>query len=228
MAERQARHYDIVAFDMDGVLVDYRSCWTWIHDHFGVDNEASLDAFLEDRIDDLEFMRRDIALWKERCPSICMADLRTILEPLPINPGLGETVSELQRRGIRTAIISGGLDIVAERIAAQYGFDDCLANGVQCDHEGKLTGEGLLRVELKNKAAALQSLLDRYGIAKQRAACVGDSFIDIAMFESCGLSIAFNPSDEMVAKKATHVVRDKSLTAILPYIVGPAGVAPRV
>jgi len=228
VAERQARLYDIVAFDMDGVLVDYRSCWTWIHDHFGVDNEASLDAFLEDRIDDMEFMRRDIALWKERCPSICMADLRTILEPLPINPGLGETISALQRRGIRTAIISGGLDIVAERIAAQYGFDDCLANGVQCDHEGKLTGEGLLRVELKNKAAALQSLLDRYGIAKQRAACVGDSFIDIAMFENCGLSIAFNPSDEVVAKKATYVVRDKSLSAILPYIIGAAGGAPRV
>jgi phosphoserine phosphatase len=112
---------------------------------------------------------------------------------------------------------------VAEKIASRYGFDDWLANGVECDENGKLTGEGLLRVELKNKRSALDQLLAKYGIKGDRAACVGDSFVDIPMFEACAMSIAFNPTDSVVVKKATHVVRDRSIKAVLPYILNAEG-----
>ena len=54
--------YDIVVFDLDGVLVDIQSSWDWVHRHFGVDNDESLAQYLAGQIDDLEFMRRDIAL----------------------------------------------------------------------------------------------------------------------------------------------------------------------
>jgi len=151
-----------VAFDMDGVLVDYRSCWTWIHDHFGVSNEVSYNDFIAGRIDDMEFMRRDIALWKEKSPELEEEDLRCILDPLPITDGIAETVSQLKRAGIRTTIVSGGLDIVAERIANSYGFDEYWANGVETDENGRLTGEGVLRVELRNKATALRSIMARH------------------------------------------------------------------
>lgn len=219
----ERRKFDLVAFDMDGVLVDYRSCWTWIHDHFSVDNEEALNAFIEGRIDDMEFMRRDIALWKEKNPCLCRADLDSILEPLPMTDGIAETVTELKRAGIKTVIVTGGIDIVAERIAEHYGFDDVLANGVECDAEGRVTGEGVLRVELKNKKAALESLLSKHGIERERAASIGDSLIDIPMFEASGMSIAYNPSDEVVVRKATHVVRGTNLTAVLPYILDGSG-----
>jgi phosphoserine phosphatase len=212
--------FDLVAFDMDGVLVDYRSCWTWIHDHFSVDNEEALDLFIRGEIDDLEFMRRDIALWKERNPGLCRRDLDHILEPLPITKGIDETVRALKANGIRAVIISGGIDIVAERIAHHYGFDDFLANGVECDREGLVTGEGVLRVELKNKRAAMEALLRKYEVPRERAASVGDSFIDISMFEASGMSIAYNPSDDMVRRHATHVVEGQELTAILPLVLG--------
>ena len=223
---KPARRFDLVAFDMDGVLVDYRSCWTWIHDHFSVDNEEALIQFLEGRIDDMEFMRRDIALWKEKNPLLSSTDLKSILEPLPITDGIAETVSALKEAGIKTVIVSGGIDIVAERIASHYGFDDFLANGVECDPEGRVTGEGVLRVELMNKKAALESLLDKYMVDKERAASVGDSMIDIPMFEASGMSIAFNPCDEVVARRATHVVRGSSLRAVLPYLLDGKGYSP--
>jgi len=211
--------FDLVAFDMDGVLVDYRSCWTWIHDHFSVDNEDALNEFIEGRIDDREFMRRDIALWRKRNPCLCRSDLDSILEPLPITDGVAETVNALKEAGIKAVIITGGIDIVAERIAKHYGFDDFLANGVECDERGMVTGEGVLRVELKNKRAALEFFLAKYSVPRSRAASIGDSFIDIPMFEASGMSIAYNPSDEVVAGKATHVVRSRSLTSVLPYIL---------
>lgn len=216
---REKARFDLVAFDMDGVLVDYSSCWTWIHDHFSVDNESALHEFIEGRIDDREFMRRDIALWKERNPRLNRKDLDSILEPLPITTGIAETVGALKDAGIKTVIITGGIDIVAERIAMHYGFDDYLANGVECDSQGAVTGEGILRVELKNKRAALESFLAKYSVSKERAASIGDSFIDIPMFEASGMSIAYNPSDDLAARKATHVVRSQDLRAILPYIL---------
>ncbi len=117
VANAPSRRYDLVAFDMDGVLIDYRSCWTWIHDHFHVDNEEALNLFIDGKIDDREFMRRDIALWKERNPRLCRKDLDSILEPLPITEGISETVSALRSAGVKTVIVSGGIDIVAERIA---------------------------------------------------------------------------------------------------------------
>jgi phosphoserine phosphatase len=214
-----SRRFDLVAFDMDGVLVDYRSCWTWVHDHFGVSNEASYLDFIEGRIDDMEFMRRDIALWREKRPELEEEDLRCILDPMPITDGIGETVSALRRAGIRTAIVSGGLDIVAQRIAQRYGFDEYWANGVETDENGRLTGEGVLRVELRNKGTALQAIMRRCQIQKERTACVGDSFIDIPMFEACGMSIAYNPTDEKVGDRATHVVVSRDLQAILSYIL---------
>jgi len=219
VAKDPAPRFDLVAFDMDGVLVDYRSCWTWVHDHFHVDNEEALNLFIEGKIDDMEFMRRDIALWKEKNPCLCREDLNSILEPLPITRGIEETVSALKAHGIRTVIVSGGIDIVAERIAEHYGFDDFLANGVECGPDGKVTGEGVLRVELKNKKAALEFLLRKHGVSKERTASIGDSFIDIPMFEASGMSIAYNPSDDVVRKKATYVVESTDLTAVLPYIL---------
>ncbi len=213
------RSFDLVAFDMDGVLVDYTSCWTWVHHHFGVDNEPSLLSFVNGEIDDREFMRRDIALWRAKNPKLDLEALRCILEPLPFNEGIRETVATLKERGIKTVIVSGGLDIVAERIAERYGFDDFIANGVESDQSGQLTGEGVLRVELLNKKLALEAFLLKYSVTPERAACVGDSFIDIPMFRACGMSIAFNPMDQRVSESATYVVRARNLNAVLPFIL---------
>ncbi len=215
----KTRSFDLVAFDMDGVLVDYTSCWTWVHHHFGVDNEPSLLSFVNGEIDDMEFMRRDIALWRERSPQLDLDGLRCILEPLPFNEGIGETVAALKEHGIKVVIVSGGLDIVAQRIAERYGFDDFIANGVESDESGHLTGEGVLRVELLNKKLALDALLSKYSVKRERAACVGDSFIDIPMFKACGMSIAFNPMDQRVSDNATFVVRNQNLSAVLPFIL---------
>ena len=68
----------------------------------------------------------------------------------------------------------------------------------------------MLRVELLNKKLALDALLTKYSIKRERAACVGDSFIDIPMFRACGMSIAFNPADQRVSDNATFVVRDRN------------------
>jgi phosphoserine phosphatase len=215
-------HHDfgLVAFDMDGVLVDYESSWTWVHDHFGVRSEESINAFIKGEIDDMEFMRRDIALWLGKKPDLCRSDIDAILEPLPIVEGIQRTVDELKWQGIRTVIVSGGLDVVASKIAKRYGFDDWMANGFACDTTGRLTGEGVLRVELSNKRQAVERFSSLYGIDREHVCSVGNSFIDVSMFEASKLKIAFNPIDDYVAHQANVVVRSHDLSDVLPYILG--------
>ncbi|MBE3122801.1 MAG: hypothetical protein IMZ58_11440 [Thermoplasmata archaeon] len=55
----------LVFFDMDGVLLDTVSSWRYIHEHFGTTNERSIMPYLRGDIDYLEFMRRDVSLWKK-------------------------------------------------------------------------------------------------------------------------------------------------------------------
>lgn len=216
----ERRDFGLVAFDMDGVLVDYESSWTWVHDHFGVKSEESIRAFVRGEIDDMEFMRRDIALWLGKKPNLCLSDIDAILEPLPIVEGIQRTVDELRWRGIKTVIVSGGLDVVASKIAKRYGFDDWVANGFACDASGKLTGEGVLRVELANKRHAVERFSSVYGVDHEHVCSVGNSFIDVSMFEASKLKIAFNPIDDYVAHQANVVVRSRDLADILPYILG--------
>ncbi|MFP4545302.1 MAG: HAD family hydrolase [Methanomassiliicoccales archaeon] len=211
--------FDLVAFDMDGVLVECESSWSWVHDHFGVDNDTALMEFLRGEIDDREFMRRDIALWKAARPDLDLDHVHRILEPVPVTKGVRETVSTLRGAGTRTVIISGGIDLVAGRIAEDYGFDDFLANGLECDGGGRLTGEGLLQVELRNKRGSLDRFLERWDIPRERAAAVGNSFVDVSMFQGCACSIAFNPVDREVVEGARKVVKSDDLRSILPYLL---------
>ncbi len=213
------RRFDLVAFDMDGVLVDYLSSWTWVHDRFGVSNEEALVSYMDGRIDDLEFMRRDIGLWLKHRPGLGIPDVERELAMLPINPGIGSTVQALHARGTRAVIISGGLDLIAAKLAERYGFDAQWSNGLAADEEGRLTGEGVLRVELCNKRRALEEAQGMFGASPERTAAVGNSAIDVSMFKGAALGIAFNPIDEDVVRGADRVVRAASLSAVLPFLL---------
>jgi len=118
--------YGLVVFDMDGVLVDCGSSWVVVHDHFGVNNEASLELYLEREIDDLEFMRRDIALWKRECKDLHISLIRDILKKVPLMPNLHQVFETLKEHGLKTAIVSGGSSAIsrAEAVDAMMSAPD--------------------------------------------------------------------------------------------------------
>jgi phosphoserine phosphatase len=212
------RRFDLVAFDLDGVLAEPESSWVFVHNHFGVCNKDSLDAFVGRRIDDMEFMRRDVALWMRAKPGVRKTDIDAVLDGIRITPGAREVVHALKRSGAQTAIISGGLRHLADRVARHTGIDHVLANDIACGEDGRLLGEGVLEVELLAKGSALEGLQRRLGVGKSRCAAVGNSFIDTQMFEASALGIAFNPVDERTREAADHVVEGDDLRPILPLL----------
>ncbi|HEV2317634.1 MAG TPA: HAD-IB family phosphatase [Thermoplasmata archaeon] len=209
----------LVAFDMDGTLVDVMSSWAEVHRHFGESNSEALDLFVHDRIDDMEFIRRDIALWWKHDRELTSAAVDEILAQVPLMPGAAELFEALHRKGVATAIVSGGIDLLAHRVARKLDIPHVYANGFQVDDRGRLTGEGIVRVPIKHKGRTLRALQHELGIPKHETASVGNSDIDVQLFRESKTGIAFLPADDTVREHATRVVAAHDLSECIPYLL---------
>jgi phosphoserine phosphatase len=206
----------LVFFDMDGVLLDTVSSWRYIHEHFGTTNERSIIPYLRGDFDYLEFIRRDVSLWNINGESVQKATIQKILYSIPFMKGIHECISFLKKHHIQTAIVTAGLDILAEKVASDIGIDYTFANGVKVGADGRLTGGGILHVELTHKDKNVKDLVKKLHLSLDACAAVGNSCFDIPMLEICGLGIAFNPEDACVVQCADVVVEGKDLGRLIP------------
>ena len=206
---------EMVVFDLDGVLVDIDSSWQAIHAAFGVDNEENFQKHIHGQIDFKEFMRSDIRLWNG--PHI--SRIRDVLDRAPLMKGASETVKILKTAGYKTAIISSGISVLAERIRCELGMDYCFSNRLLTDDSGLLTGDGEEVVGLFDKGKVLRHLASTAGISVEQCVVVGDGRFDVPLFREAGLSIAFNAKDESVREAADLAVDEKDLTRILPWLM---------
>ena len=196
---------------MDGTLVDVESSWAAIHHHFQDHNADGLREFLAGRIDDHEFIRTDIRIWWRHAPDLSVEDLERILAPVPLMPGAHELVDGVHALGARTVILSGGIDLLAHRIARELGIDLVLANGFRVTSDGRLTGEGIVRVPINGKEKVLEGLQHQLGIAPRETASIGNSEIDVGMFRRSRVGVAFLPADDVVRAAAAHVITERNL-----------------
>jgi len=213
------RRYDLVVFDMDGVLTKTRSSWAFIHESLGVSNEKAYQAFINMEIDEPEFMRRDISLWKSVRPEMTVSDIARIFRDMPLTDGIQETVACLKYNDMKCVICSGGIDMAARMIAREFGFDDYIADTLETYPDGKLTGEGIMNVDLKDKGKNVRDFITKYGTTPERTVSIGNSFTDIKMFENTGKSIAFNPVDCYTEEAATDVVKSDNISDVLSVIL---------
>lgn len=203
---------------MDGTLVDTSSSWAAVHAHFGAGNSEGLRRFLANEIDDEEFIQSDIAIWKRHDPELTVAGIERILDRVPLMPGAGRLVAGLRHRGVRTVIVSGGIDLLAHRIARELGIDLALANGFVVDARGRLTGDGIVRVPIHGKEGVLAGLQAQLQIEPADTASVGNSEIDLGLFRRSRVGIAFLPEDEAIRRGASHVVADHDLGSVLDLL----------
>ncbi len=205
----------LVAFDMDGTLVDVPSSWAAVHEHFGDRNAEGLRRFLANEIDDEEFIRSDLVIWRRHRPDLALDELEAILAEVPLMPGAAALVGGLRARGVRTAIVSGGIDLLARRVARELRIDVALANGFRVDARGRLTGEGIVRVPIHGKEGVLEALQRQLAVAPAETASVGNSEIDVGLFRRSRVGVAFRPEDEAIRRAAHRIVLDHDLTKVL-------------
>ncbi|MGB9635681.1 MAG: HAD-IB family phosphatase [Thermoplasmata archaeon] len=210
--------YRLLIFDLDGTLVDIESSWSWVHKHYSVNNDQALNQFLNGIIDDEEFMRRDISLWLSKKGRIHISEIEEILSKVPLKKGATELFDFLRKEKVYIAIASGGIDLLANRVGRALGIHEVLANGLETDKNGFLTGRGILRVKLLEKDVAVKEIARRLNIRKSEIISIGNSFIDCQMFRVSGYGIAFSPVDEEVCRDADLVVKSTDMKALIPVL----------
>jgi phosphoserine phosphatase len=210
--------YKLIVFDLDGVLAVPISSWVWVHDHFDVNNDDSFEKYNRNEIDDDEFMRSDIALWLERKNPINISEIEEILAAIPITPGFSETMEVLKYLGLEVAIVSSGLEPLAKRVGDLGGMSHVLANGLETDDLGNLTGNGVLGVSLRAKGEPVERLVNELGFDKNETVAVGNGETDIPMLDASGLGIAFNPINERLIQHADVTIFNKNLRGILKHL----------
>lgn len=206
----------LVVFDVDGTLTQHSSVWWRLHELFGTTKEGRLyfDQYFAGEINYGQWADYDAALWTGKS----VARVMEIVAATKLVHGVREAITTLNERGIKTAILSGGLDIMADDIARRAGIEYVLTNNLG-HKDGVLTGTVENIVGWADKAKHIHTILEHFGMTLEETAFVGDGRNDMSVLSVVGLSIAFNPEDQEVADTAQIVIRENDLRAILPHIL---------
>jgi phosphoserine phosphatase len=194
----------LAAFDMDGTVLEHNSSWTAIHGHFGTEKEgaASLRLYTEGKIDYHEFMRRDIASWPKR---VSRKEIVSILAGYRLRQDAEHVFEELRARGIKTALVTSGIDILAKEVAEHLRIDHCLANGLRFDGKGELLPAGVGRVDPTRKDLAYLKLLSRIGVEAKETIAVGDTIYDLAFLKSAGVGFMLAHTTRVPDPEIIHI-----------------------
>lgn len=204
----------LVAFDLDGVLIDEPGSWMQVHKALGTQDKAHQHAcaFFNGKISFEDWARKDVALWN----GTRISKINDILYGIPLMDGVSETLSELKDMGFKIAIITGGLKTLADRIRKTHNLDYSIGNELTT-RDGKIIGVKK-DVDFYSKGRILSEIASQEGITTSQCACIGDHVNDIPMFKLAGLSIAFNPKDEELRKHADYVIEEKKIRDIIAYL----------
>ncbi|HZT90155.1 MAG TPA: phosphoserine phosphatase SerB [Stellaceae bacterium] len=129
-------------------------------------------------------------------------------------PGAAALVATMRQNGAKTALVSGGFDIFAERIAAALGFDHVVANHLEIA-DGRIAGTVRRPIVTREaKRETLVSLAARYGLSLADTIAAGDGANDLPLLETAGLGVAYH-AKPAVAAAARWRVDHADLTALL-------------
>lgn len=178
----------VIAFDVDGVLLEPKSSWSTIHNYFGVKNENNLNQFIKGEIGYQEFVDRDVKLWLEKRKEITKNDFRKIGKMVNPNPNFRYLSHFLENFNGKKIAISGGVDVIVARVNDYFPLDEVYSNVLIFENE--MLSRGKAVVNPYDKGTFLKKF-------KGKKISVGDSEWDIDLFKNSEYSILFNSQSDL-------------------------------
>ena len=201
----------LVIFDVEGVLFDAeylpllaekinKEDEIWEITKKGIQGAINWEEGLRTRVNALKGMDFDIC--------------KKVADSLPIMTGAKEACGILKAAGWKLMAISGGFSIMTKRLQKELDLDYVFSNEL-IFKEGKLDDVTIDVDSDKAKSAMLK--IKEWGENKEDIVVVVDGANDIALFDICGLGIAFRAQDK-VKDLANVILEEKDLSKILGII----------
>lgn len=167
-------------------------------------------AAMRGELDFAQSLRQRVATLKDAPEQV----LTTVLERLPLMPGLEALVATLQQHQWTVAIASGGFTYFTEALQQRLGLTATFANVLEIK-DGKLTGQVLGDiVDAQVKAQVVQQLAAARAIPKAQTVAIGDGANDLPMLAVAGLGVAFH-AKPLVQARAQYAIRQGALLQLL-------------
>jgi len=93
---------------------------------------------------------------------------------------------------------------------------EAIANHLIDDENGNL--KVVIESSGHAKGPIMDALLERSNVSKDEVAAVGDTVVDIPLFERAGLAIAVNTDDQRVIDEVDYHLKEKNLRNLIPVI----------
>lgn len=184
----------LFCFDMDGTLTRIASSWEYLSRRLGIwdgNAEHHLTAFIEGKIDYMEFCRLDAMVLK----GLPSKSVYEAIAGIEIDSGVEALVKHLRERGVKLALISSGLSILADRVMQVARFDYVFANELEVSG-GMMTGGVKVNVSIDDpnmtKKAIVSRIAASIGLGSSEIAAVGDNWGDHGMIEEAATKFFVN------------------------------------
>ena len=152
-----------------------------------------------------------------------------VARAIPLQPGAGELVIGLHRRGYVVGLLTDSCRVAATIVRRRIFADFAIAN-VMSFHDGVATGRVMLAPAMRRKGGCprhaackvnvLANLSDRLPLPARSVLAIGDNENDVCMLRSAGRSFAFQPKTAAVAAAADRTLR-RSLAEALRHLPPP-------
>jgi phosphoserine phosphatase len=144
-----------------------------------------------------------------------LSTIQGIARKVGLSEGASELLSACRKQRVRTVLVSGGFDLIADVVGAALGFDRVVSNRLELAGDA-LSGnvlEPIVTSETKESVLLAECLA--LGIDPARAIAMGDGANDIVMIKAAGLGVAYR------GKPITRAAADLSidqLRDLIPYL----------
>ena len=201
----------LAIFDTEGVLIDGeflpelakvvgKEEEIWEITRKGISGEIEWEKGLIERINELKGVSYD--------------DCKRVSDDMPIMQGAKETFDELRKLGFKTLTVSGGPDILIDRIKEELQIDYAFSNKLIFNEE-KLQGVDI--IVGSDKTIPIKDTIEMMKKQKEDIVITVDGANDIKLFDVAGLRISFNGT-ELINEKSDSIVNKKDLREIIPII----------
>lgn len=204
----------LVVMDVDSTVIE-QEVIELLAAHAGVETAVRdiTDAAMRGELDFEGSLRARVSLLR----GLPVSAFDEVWNTVRLTRGARELCNALHAGGHQVALVSGGFDVIVERIANDLDVRYFHANRLESDRgvlTGNLVGDIIDRAA---KASLLRTYAKQLDIPMSHTIAVGDGANDIDMVEAAAIGVAFAAKPALQAVSDV-IIEERDLRLVLPIV----------